>query len=128
MIPRDIQDDAARWSQGPLKDSVAHFPERSNSFTTASGLPVERLYMPDEESVDRYRDRLGFPGMYPFTHGASDHVPRPALDDAEYAGYSTPRKLTDAIDISGPGLDRALHRIRPAHANWPRLGPSSLCR
>ncbi len=90
MIPRDIEDDAAKWSEGALKDSLAHFPERSESFTTASGLPVERLYLPDQDGVDRYRDRLGFPGTFPFTRGAHPTMYRGRLwTMREYAGYST---------------------------------------
>jgi len=43
------------------------FPERQNSFTTTSGVPIERLYTPaDIADVDYLRD-LGFPGEYPFT-------------------------------------------------------------
>ena len=90
MTPRQIQDDAAAWSQGPLNDSMAHFPERSKSFATASGLPVERLYLPDQEIVDRYSDRLGFPGTFPFTRGAHPTMYRGRLwTMREYAGYST---------------------------------------
>ena len=32
------------------KTPSSTFPERSKSFTTASGLPVERLYLPDQDS------------------------------------------------------------------------------
>jgi methylmalonyl-CoA mutase, N-terminal domain len=90
MIPQDIQDEAEAWAHGVLKDAVAHFPERSEKFVTASGLPVERLYLPDQDCVDRYRERLGFPGTYPFTRGAHPTMYRGRLwTMREYAGYST---------------------------------------
>ncbi len=90
MIPQEIQDEAAAWSRGALGGSLGHFPERSKSFVTASGLAVERLYLPDQDAVDRYRDRLGFPGMFPFTRGAHPTMYRGRLwTMREYAGYST---------------------------------------
>ena len=90
MPPRRIEDDAAKWSRGPLKDAMAHFPEREQSFTTASGLPVDRLYLPDQEAIDSYGERLGFPGSFPFTRGAHPTMYRGRLwTMREYAGYST---------------------------------------
>ena len=90
MTPEHIQDDAAEWSGGPLKTAMAHFPERSKSFATTSGLRVERLYLPDQDVIDNYRDRLGFPGSYPFTRGAHPTMYRSRIwTMREYAGYST---------------------------------------
>ena len=90
MIPQQIQDDDAAWSQGPVKRAISQFPERSKTFATTSGLPVERLYLPDQDSVDRYRDHLGFPGSFPFTRGAHPTMYRSRLwTMREYAGYST---------------------------------------
>ena len=76
----------ARSGQAP----ISQFPERSKTFATTSGLPVERLYLPDQDSVDRYRDHLGFPGSFPFTRGAHPTMYRSRLwTMREYAGYST---------------------------------------
>jgi methylmalonyl-CoA mutase N-terminal domain/subunit len=45
------------------------FEERQDSFITASGVPIERLYTPlDIADLDYIRD-LGFPGEYPYTRG-----------------------------------------------------------
>jgi methylmalonyl-CoA mutase N-terminal domain/subunit len=45
------------------------FEERQDSFITASGVPIERLYTPlDIADLDYLRD-LGFPGEYPYTRG-----------------------------------------------------------
>jgi methylmalonyl-CoA mutase N-terminal domain/subunit len=90
MIPQQIQGDRAAWLQGPLKDAIAHFAERSPRFLTSSGLPVEMLYLPDLEAVDCYREKLGFPGAFPFTRGAHPTMYRGRLwTMREYAGYST---------------------------------------
>ncbi|MBC8274539.1 MAG: methylmalonyl-CoA mutase family protein [Chloroflexi bacterium] len=45
------------------------FEERRDSFVTASGVPIERVYTPlDIADLDYLRD-LGFPGEYPYTRG-----------------------------------------------------------
>ena len=59
-----IEEKASRWHAKTQRSS-----ERQNSFTTISGVPVERLYTPvDVADIDYMRD-LGFPGEYPYTRG-----------------------------------------------------------
>ena len=86
-----------------------HFPERSKSLRNASGLPVERLYLPDQETVDRYCDRLGFPGIFPFTRGAHPTMYRGRLwTMREYAGYSTAEETNERNRyLLVAGIDRA---------------------
>ena len=40
--PKPIEEQARRWTEGPLAEAIAHFPER-DELATVSGLPVERL-------------------------------------------------------------------------------------
>jgi len=55
------------------------FEERQDSFITASGVPIERLYTPlDIADLDYLRD-LGFPGEYPYTRGVHYTVYRGKL-------------------------------------------------
>lgn len=90
MIPEPLQEGAKNWERGPLAEAVAHFPERAGRFETVSGLPVERLYLPDEAIVARYEEKLGFPGCFPFTRGVHPTMYRGRLwTMREYAGYST---------------------------------------
>ncbi len=90
MIPERLEEESERWAKGPLAEAVAHFPERRRSFVTASGLPVDRLYLPDEDMLARYQEKLGFPGSFPFTRGAHATMYRGRLwTMREYAGYST---------------------------------------
>ena len=90
MTPKPIEEQARRWTEGPLAEALARFPERAPSFATISGLPVERLYLPDQEAIDRYAETLGFPGEYPFTRGVHPTMYRGRLwTMREYAGYST---------------------------------------
>jgi methylmalonyl-CoA mutase N-terminal domain/subunit len=56
------------WEETTVKKSVQRIPERDNLMTTSS-VPVQRVYMPqDNASLDYERD-LGMPGEYPYTRG-----------------------------------------------------------
>lgn len=44
---------------------------RNDTFSTWSGLPVERVYEPPDEGSSDFRGKLGSPGAYPFTRGIS---------------------------------------------------------
>ncbi|MBI2854491.1 MAG: methylmalonyl-CoA mutase family protein [Chloroflexi bacterium] len=46
---------------------VLGLAERSSSFTTVSGTPIERLYTPLNLAESNYSRDIGFPGEYPFT-------------------------------------------------------------
>ncbi len=90
MIPEQIREAAADWSRATLAAAVAHHPERADRFATTSGIPVDRLYLPDAETLARYNEKLGFPGDYPFTRGVHPTMYRSRLwTMREYAGYST---------------------------------------
>jgi methylmalonyl-CoA mutase cobalamin-binding domain/chain len=62
----DPKDD---WAATELRPSLARLPERRERFETLSGLPVERIYGPDDIAGLDYVADLGFPGRYPFTRG-----------------------------------------------------------
>jgi methylmalonyl-CoA mutase N-terminal domain/subunit len=79
-----------RWEAETLAAALARQPERRDEFATVSGLPVERLYTPDDTSSREYSDALGFPGEYPFTRGVQPTVYRGRLwTMRQYAGFST---------------------------------------
>ena len=78
-----------QWEQTTLKKTLARFPERRQSFETTSGIPVERVYTPDDVRADYIRD-LAFPGQYPFTRGVQPTMYRGRLwTMRQYAGYAT---------------------------------------
>jgi methylmalonyl-CoA mutase N-terminal domain/subunit len=56
------------WEETSVHPSIERMPERDNLITT-SGVPINRIYMPqDNEHIDYTRD-IGLPGEYPFTRG-----------------------------------------------------------
>jgi len=60
------------WEQGPLARTLEKSPEHKPEFTTSSGIPLDRIYVPEEAPVDERQ--LGFPGEYPFTRGVPAHA------------------------------------------------------
>ncbi|MCA9911700.1 MAG: methylmalonyl-CoA mutase, partial [Anaerolineae bacterium] len=63
-----ILDHYQRWQQETVDPIVQRFPERKETFTTSSDIPVKGLYTPEDVQGD-YEETLGFPGEYPFTRG-----------------------------------------------------------
>jgi methylmalonyl-CoA mutase N-terminal domain/subunit len=58
-----------RWQQTTLESAAQRLPERRSTFTTLSGVPIDRLYTPLDVAELDYLDDLGLPGEYPFTRG-----------------------------------------------------------
>lgn len=79
----------AEWEEKVLKKVLERTPERSKEFKTASGLPVERLVLP-ETPDEQYLTKIGFPGQYPYTRGIQPTMYRGRLwTMRQYAGFST---------------------------------------
>ncbi|KXK32904.1 MAG: Methylmalonyl-CoA mutase [Candidatus Brocadia sinica] len=77
------------WKEKVLQKVLDRTPERSKEFKTASGLPVERLVLP-ETLDEKYLTKIGFPGQYPFTRGIQPTMYRGRLwTMRQYAGFST---------------------------------------
>jgi methylmalonyl-CoA mutase N-terminal domain/subunit len=68
---------------------VKETKERKEHFETSSGIPLERVYTPDDVPVDYAKD-LGDPGAYPFTRGVQPTMYRGRFwTMRQYAGYAT---------------------------------------
>jgi methylmalonyl-CoA mutase, N-terminal domain len=84
-----LQPEKERWEAETLRPALEEFPERRETFETSSGIPVERLYLPEEPDPD-YMEQLGFPGEYPFTRGVQPTMYRGRLwTMRQYAGFGT---------------------------------------
>jgi methylmalonyl-CoA mutase, N-terminal domain len=76
------QDELARltvarkeWETATVQPSLQRVPERDNLMTT-SGVPIQRLYTPlDNTNLDYLRD-LNLPGEYPYTRGVQPTMHR----------------------------------------------------
>jgi methylmalonyl-CoA mutase N-terminal domain/subunit len=100
------------WEAKTLKPALEKSPERKETFTTLSGVPVERLYTPaDLPGFDYARDS-GDPGEYPFTRGIHPTMYRGKIwTMRQFSGFGTPedtnRRLHYLIDQGQTGLSIA---------------------
>ncbi|MGW8318534.1 MAG: acyl-CoA mutase large subunit family protein [Candidatus Promineifilaceae bacterium] len=86
---KNLHEAKERWEKETLEPTLRRFPERRENFTTSSGLPIERLYLPTDPDPD-YAEKLGFPGEYPFTRGVQPTMYRGRFwTMRQYAGFGT---------------------------------------
>jgi methylmalonyl-CoA mutase N-terminal domain/subunit len=89
MSSKEIRQRRASWEATTLHKVLARFPERKEGFETESGIPVERIYSPNDVETD-YVDDLDFPGQYPFTRGVQPTMYRGRLwTMRQYAGFGS---------------------------------------
>jgi methylmalonyl-CoA mutase N-terminal domain/subunit len=87
-----------RWEEQTLKPALENSPERHQSFTTLSGVPIERLYTPaDLPGFDCARD-LGDPSEYPFTRGIHRTMYRGKVwTMRQFSGFATPEDTNQRL-------------------------------
>ena len=118
----------AAWETKAVAKTLARAPERQRQFETSSGIPVERLYTPEDcRRVTQSRCVPGaarLPRRVPLhPRRAADHVPRPLLDDAPVCRLRHRRREQPALPLpAGAGPDRPERGLRPADADRLRRG------
>ncbi len=103
---------ARRWERETLTPSLEKSPESRTSFTTLSGVPVERLYTPADLADFDYARDLGDPGEFPFTRGIHRTMYRGRTwTMRQFAGFGTPedtnRRLHYLLEQGQTGLSIA---------------------
>jgi methylmalonyl-CoA mutase, N-terminal domain len=90
----------ASWTSRVVEPAVARHPERRERFESTSGVPVERLYGPEDiGGVDYDRD-LGYPGSYPFTRGIQPTMYRGRFwTMRQYAGFGTAEETNERFHL-----------------------------
>lgn len=89
MPAKAISEQKTRWESEVLQPALAQSPERQTRFETDEGIPIERVYTPDNVRADYLAD-IGFPGEYPFTRGVHPTMYRGRLwTMRQYAGYAS---------------------------------------
>jgi methylmalonyl-CoA mutase N-terminal domain/subunit len=77
------------WEATTLHKTLGRYPERQTDYKTESGIPVERVYTPNDVETDYARD-LGFPGDYPYTRGVQPTMYRGRFwTMRQYAGFGS---------------------------------------
>jgi methylmalonyl-CoA mutase N-terminal domain/subunit len=86
------------WEETVLKPALGRSPERKESFTTLSGVPVERLYTPSDLADFDYARDLGEPGEYPFTRGIHETMYRGKIwTMRQFSGFGTPEDTNQRL-------------------------------
>jgi methylmalonyl-CoA mutase N-terminal domain/subunit len=79
----------AEWESRELKEFIARQPERRDDWRTGSGLPVQRVYGP-QDIADTPAEDIGLPGRWPFTRGPYPTMYRGRLwTMRQIAGFGT---------------------------------------
>jgi len=67
-VIRHISERRRAWEANELREFTERQPEGRPEYQTASGLPLKRVYTP-EDIADTPFEEIGFPGQFPFLRG-----------------------------------------------------------
>jgi methylmalonyl-CoA mutase N-terminal domain/subunit len=109
---RRLREILAAWETGTLRESLERMPERRAGFHTDSGIPIARLYTPNDLEGFDYAAALGLPGQAPFTRGVQPTMYRSRFwTMRQYSGFGdareTNRRLRFLLDRGQTGLSIA---------------------
>lgn len=81
------------WKEKVYKKFIEKYPEREKEFTTVSFTPIKPLYTPDENNIEMFNEKIGYPGAYPYTRGIQPTMYRGKLwTMRQYAGFGTAKE------------------------------------
>jgi methylmalonyl-CoA mutase N-terminal domain/subunit len=63
-----LKTERQQWEEATVQSSRQRMPEREYLMTT-SGVPIKRVYTPEDNALLDYRRDLALPGEYPYTRG-----------------------------------------------------------
>jgi len=87
---KDIEKRREKWETTTLPRWLNRHPERRKEFHTTSGIPIKRLYLPEDMKNLDYVRELGFPGEFPFTRGVHATMYRGRLwTMRQFSGFGT---------------------------------------
>ncbi|MHA1383607.1 MAG: methylmalonyl-CoA mutase family protein, partial [Candidatus Helarchaeota archaeon] len=87
---KKLEESKKKWEENSLKKFLEQKPERCESFKTLSDIEIDRLYLPKNETEQKYLDKLGFPGEWPYTRGVYPTMYRGRLwTMRQFAGFGT---------------------------------------
>lgn len=88
---KEIIEQKETWTKEELKSMLDRFPERQERFSTISDKEIPRLVTPDDLGETSYGEKLGMPGVYPYTRGVQPTMYRGRLwTMRQFAGFGTP--------------------------------------
>ncbi len=95
-LKKKVQESYSNWAKNIYQKTILKFPERQKEFTTQSFKPVKALYTPLDNELENYDEKLGYPGLYPFTRGIQPTMYRGRLwTMRQYAGFGTAKESNE---------------------------------
>lgn len=84
------------WEEQTLNPFLKKNPEQKEKFVTTSNREIKRLYTPIDFELEKYEDKIGFPGEYPFTRGIQPTMYRGKFwTMRQYAGFGTAKESNE---------------------------------
>ncbi|QHS22673.1 methylmalonyl-CoA mutase family protein [Virgibacillus sp. MSP4-1] len=91
---KDPKQAQQEWEKA-VEKATHRFPERKDPFQTSSDIEVERLYTPENKD-EKYVEKLGFPGQYPYTRGIQPTMYRSRFwTMRQYAGFGSAKETNE---------------------------------
>lgn len=109
---KEIKNKTEKWEKETVPKWTSKMPERLKEFKTHSGIPVKRIYTPNDIKNFDYIEKLNFPGQFPFTRGIHATMYRGRLwTMRQFSGYGTPedtnKRLKYLLEHGETGLSVA---------------------
>ncbi len=90
----DFKEIYKKWEEA-VASSLKKTPEREKEFSTVSGIPLKLVYT-KEDIKEGVEERLGLPGLYPFTRGIHPTMYRSRLwTMRQYAGFGSAEETNE---------------------------------
>jgi methylmalonyl-CoA mutase, N-terminal domain len=91
-----VQNAYQEWESNVYNKSKNKNPERRKEFTTPSFTKIKPLYNPEDIEEDSYLEKIGFPGVYPYTRGVHPTMYRGRFwTMRQYAGFGTAKESNE---------------------------------
>lgn len=95
-LKNKVQQAYKDWEENIYRKSISEFPEREEEFSTVSFTPVKALFNPGDIQQEEYNNKIGFPGLYPYTRGIQPSMYRGRLwTMRQYAGFGTAKESNE---------------------------------
>jgi methylmalonyl-CoA mutase N-terminal domain/subunit len=92
-LRQKVQQEFSVWNEKTYQKTISKFPEQKKDFTTQSFTHVKPIYSPADIDEFAYNDKIGFPGVYPFTRGVQPTMYRGRFwTMRQYAGFGTAKE------------------------------------
>ena len=84
------------WEEKTLNPFIQKNPEQRENFVTTSNKVIKRLYTPLDFDLEKFDEKIGFPGEYPFTRGIQPTMYRGKFwTMRQYAGFGTAKESNE---------------------------------